>query len=399
MRRPSFVSGCCALVVAAGLAACSTDTGPSAAASRLTERLAAGANFTCALDHAGAAFCWGEGASGQLGNGAAFESPMPVRVDGGPYLSLAAGGDAACGLHFDFSVDCWGVVPAECCGQATGPFTTPTPVVAPVGFSHVSLGAGIGCGIGRSSDTYCWGSELLGALGNGEQSDTAVPPARVAGHHRFVSVSAGVFGGCGLDAAGAAWCWGANLFGELGTGSADDNAVATEPVAVTGGSRFAQITVGAAYACGITTSGTTACWGVNDAGQLGTGNGDDQTAPAPVAASGFVAVFAGGKNNVLDHTCALDASGAASCWGADDQGQLGAAAGATCASLQPVPCAMSPVAVERGLAFTTLALGDTHTCGMVADGHVYCWGLNSSGQLGDGTTTTTTTPVLSAFTP
>ena len=112
--------------------------------------------------------------------------------------------------------------------------------------------------------------------------------------------------------------------------------------------------MGTAYACGITTSGTTACWGVNDAGQLGTGNGDDQTAPAPVAASGFVAVFAGGKNNVLDHTCALNASGAADCWGADDQGQLGAAAGATCASLQPVPCGPPTPADDAGASTLTV---------------------------------------------
>jgi len=85
---------------AAALAACSSDTGPSGGG-RLTGRLAAGADFTCALDHTGAAFCWGAGAAGQLGNGARSESALPVRVSGGPYVALTATDRQACGLRRD----------------------------------------------------------------------------------------------------------------------------------------------------------------------------------------------------------------------------------------------------------------------------------------------------------
>jgi len=398
MRRLSFARFSCFIIVAVIVTACSNGTGPSGGAG-LTGRLAAGNNFTCALNHAGAAFCWGQGASGQLGNGAESESPAPVHVQGGPYVALTAGENAACGLRFDGAVECWGAVPSKCCGQTLGDLPVPTAVIAPVAFSHVSLGAGAACGVGRDGRAYCWGIDFNGALGNGEQSDTALPPVPIAGRHAFVSVSTGVFGGCGLDADGAAWCWGANLFGELGIGSSDGTVVATEPVAVAGGLRFTQLSVGAAYACGVTTAGLTECWGINEAGQLGDGTDADQAAPAPVAGASFVAVFAGGKNNVIDHTCGLDAAGAASCWGANHQGQLGAASDTTCSIGQPLPCALAPVAVQGGLAFRTLALGNSHTCGMVADGHVYCWGLNTSGQLGDGTTTTSGTPVLAAFTP
>lgn len=398
MRRRLFAPHCRMVLVAVVVAACSTDTGPSPGGIRLTGRLAAGDNFTCALDHAGAAFCWGQGASGQLGNGATFESPVPVHVEGGPYLSLTAGEDAACGLRFGGTVDCWGAIPPRCCGQATAGVDTPTPVNAPVAFVSVSAGAGSACGIARTGAAYCWGFEFSGALGNGEQSDSAVPPALVVGRHAFASVSAGVLGACGLDLDGLAWCWGADLFGELGIGNTDGTFVTTKPVAVSGGLRFVQLSVGAAYACGVTTSATTVCWGLNDFGQLGVGSGDSQPAPAPVSGAHFSAVFAGGKNDVLDHTCALDASGAASCWGANHQGQLGAPSDASCFGA-PLPCAPQPVAVEGGLVFTTLALGNSHTCGMVADGRVYCWGLNTSGQLGDGTTTTSMAPVRAMFTP
>jgi len=226
-----------------------------------------------------------------------------------------------------------------------------------------------------------------------------IPPlAPVAGGHAFATVSEGVFGGCGLDTGGQAWCWGANLFGELGIGGQVDT-VAVAPLAVSGRLRFTQLAVGGAYACGVTTTGLTECWGVNVAGALGDSTMIDHSVPAPVVHANFVAAFAGGKNDILDHTCGLDASGAASCWGANDFGQLGAASTETCHFAAGEACSTAPVSVVGGLTFTTLALGDAHTCGLVADGHVYCWGRNDDGELGNGTTTTTSAPVLSMFTP
>jgi alpha-tubulin suppressor-like RCC1 family protein len=118
-----------------------------------------------------------------------------------------------------------------------------------------------------------------------------------------------------------------------------------EPQAVAGGLTFTSLSAGAAYACGITTTGTTVCWGNNAAGQLGTTSGD---------------------------TCPFDPE---------------------------LPCALTPVAVEGGLTFTALAVGDAHTRGMVADGHVYCWGGNDDAELGDGTSAAHTAPALSMFTP
>lgn len=396
-RVPALVALLLAAVMAIG--GCSNDTGPSANGPRLTGRLAAGDNFTCALDHTGTAFCWGAGALGQLGNGGAAESAAPVRVEGGPYTSITAAEAGACAIRFDGGVDCWGVAPSSCCGHTQNPLLRPTPVVTRVRFTRLALGDQSACGVGRAFDAYCFGAETVGALGNGEQSDTAVPPVPVAGGHAFVSVSMGVLGGCGIDRAGAAWCWGANLFGELGIGQGEGGPVAPEPVEVSGGLHFTSLSAGAAYACGVTATGLTVCWGNNTAGQLGDSSVADRPVPTPVAGAGFVVVFAGAKNEVLDHTCALDADGAASCWGANDQGQLGSASADTCEFAGAVPCALTPIAVGGGLVFTTLSVGDAHTCGMVADGHVYCWGGNDDGELGNGSTTASATPVLSMFTP
>lgn len=401
MYRASFASACCT-VVAVGVAACSGDTGPTTGASRLTGRLVAGANFTCAIDHAGAAFCWGAGSSGQLGNGARFESVVPVHVNGGPYTALSATDDAVCGLRFDGAVDCWGGLIDQCCGQAQVLATAsiPTPIATSIRFSRISLGAFAMCGLDLSHRALCWGNQNNGGLGNGVDSSSTVPPAiPVAGGHEFASVSEGVFGGCGLDGTRRVWCWGANIFGELGIGDASSTTVASTPVAVSGGLRFAQLSVGAAYACGVTTSGVTACWGNNIGAALGDGTMTDRSSPTPVVHADFVTVFAGAKNDIIDHTCGLDATGAASCWGTNESGQLGAPSTETCNFGNGVPCSSAPVAVGGGLVFTTLALGNSHTCGMVADGHVYCWGRNVEGELGDGTTTSSGTPVQSMFTP
>jgi alpha-tubulin suppressor-like RCC1 family protein len=398
MRRLSFASSICCMSAVAALAACSNDTGPSGGG-RLTGRLAAGANFTCALDHTGAAFCWGAGAAGQLGNGARSESALPVRVSGGPYVALTATDQQACGLRADGKAECWGIAIAHCCAQALDTLAAPSPVTTSTRFSQISIGELSACGIDDAHHGFCWGDQSAGGLGSGVDADTALPPlAPIAGGHAFASLSEGVFGGCGLDTGGLAWCWGANLFGELGTGD-DVTVVALAPVAVSGGLVFSHLAVGGAYVCGITTTGLTECWGVNVAGALGDSTMVDHSVPAPVVHANFVAIFAGGKNDILDHTCGLDPSGAASCWGANDFGQLGAASSETCHFAAGEACSTSPLPVSGGLTFTTLALGDAHTCGVVADGHVYCWGRNDDGELGDGTTAPSAAPVLSQFVP
>jgi alpha-tubulin suppressor-like RCC1 family protein len=399
MRSTSFARAFYLLAAAGSLAACSSDTGPGAA--RLTARLAAGINFTCALNHAGAAFCWGAGSAGQLGDGTGVQSSVPVRVDGGPYLALAAGDTAVCGIRFDRHVDCWGAAAPKCCSQPQAHVLTPAALASNSTFERVAVGTGSACGIDGSHRGLCWGEDLEGALGDGQASDTAVPPAvTLPGNHSFTDIDQGVFGGCGIDTSGAAFCWGSDPFGELGIGDSTGAVEESLPLPVTGGLHFTQIAVGGAYTCGITTEGLAACWGLNVAGQLGVGTQDvDEAVPTPVVGGTFASVFAGDKNNVLGHTCALDAAGAASCWGANDFGQLGAASANTCQFGQNFPCSETPVAVAGGLKFTTLAIGDEHTCGMVADGHVYCWGANDQGQLGNGTTVQASTPVLSTFAP
>ncbi|HEX7487525.1 MAG TPA: hypothetical protein VF341_01360, partial [Anaeromyxobacteraceae bacterium] len=131
---------------------------------------------------------------------------------------------------------------------------------------------------------------------------------------------------------------------------------------------------GAAHTCAVASDGSVACWGANDAGQLGLASTIQQSlSPAIVTGiSGATAVAAGGS-----HACAI-ASGAAWCWGSNALGQLGD--GTTTSSATPVA-----VTGLAGVALKDIVAGGSHTCARAASGAVYCWGNNGSGQLGSGT--------------
>ena len=236
---------------------------------------------------------------------------------------------------------------------------------------------------------------------SGGHSDTA--SITVTAPLSLESVSAGVESTCGLTPNGAAYCWGANEVGELGTSGATGPETcffspsypgvpcSTVPVPVAGGLTFTSLTMSGAtndaHACGITTSGAAYCWGGNQIGQLGIGTtiGPEtcgghacRTVPALVAGGLTFAQLAAG----YAHTCGLTSAGAAYCWGANG-GQFGD--GSTSSSV--------PVPVRGGLTFSTLSTTDGVACGVMSTGAAYCWGRNEQGRLGNGTRISGSLPV------
>jgi uncharacterized protein YjdB/alpha-tubulin suppressor-like RCC1 family protein len=156
----------------------------------------------------------------------------------------------------------------------------------------------------------------------------------------------------------------------------------TAPATVLGGVSMNVVAAGYDHACGLTASGLPLCWGSDSDGQLGNGAGvQNQTIPAVVQGGlGFRAITAGGF-----HTCALSAIGSAFCWGQNTSGQLG---DATTMSRD------LPTAVSGGLVFTRIDAGSGHTCGLTAAGAMYCWGSNAFGQLGNGSLVSSSNPTL-----
>jgi len=199
------------------------------------------------------------------------------------------------------------------------------------------------------------------------------------------SLAVGLFHSCALEPSGEAWCWGSNLSGQIGDGAGGDGST---PVHVDFQGSFMQLDAGFLHTCGLDTEGRPYCWGDNSVGQLG-----DQTIMtriAPVAVAGgytFDRVRTGGY-----HTCALTADGVPYCWGANNNGQLGVLRSNTLC--QGAPCELQPTPVESGLVLTELSAGYGHTCGLTADGAAYCWGNNTTGQLGNGYFTSVARPVL-----
>ncbi|HEX9632858.1 MAG TPA: hypothetical protein VGA02_10370 [Gemmatimonadales bacterium] len=257
-------------------------------------------------------------------------------------------------------------------------------------YAAVSVGGIHTCGVTAEGAAYCWGLSKFGQLGDGTKKDRS-RPVPVAGGVSFAAVSAGGIHTCGLTAAGVAYCWGRNNAGQFGDGTYNDR---SRPVLVAGGLSFAALSAGDFHTCGLTAAGTAYCWGLNDNGQLGeviTVNGalgtmGDRKSPVSVSGGVSIAAVSAGGSGAPDrgYTCGVTAGGAAYCWGDNSAGQLGD--GTTCCD------GKIPVPVVGDVSFAAVSAGG-HTCAVTATGAAHCWGDNSSGQLGDGTRTSHTGPV------
>jgi alpha-tubulin suppressor-like RCC1 family protein len=211
---------------------------------------------------------------------------------------------------------------------------------------------------------------------------------------RVAAMAAGDEYTCALLSDGTVECWGDNYFGQLGDGTSSGPQACTEPepcsmtpVAVSGLTGVTAIAAGWAHACALLQGGTVECWGDNLSGELGDGTGaQTQTAPVAVSGLGGVTALAAG----YQHTCALLSGGTVECWGDNSSGELGdgkSTGPETCSSAPSVPCSTTPVAVSGLSGVTAIAAGYRHTCALLSGGTVECWGDDSSGELGDGTST------------
>ena len=236
----------------------------------------------------------------------------------------------------------------------------------------VSSGGIHSCGLTSDGAAYCWGDNMFGQLGNGGFIDSDTP-VEVVGGHAFSEISAGVVHTCGLTTAGDAYCWGRNLEGRLGDGTSSLSTGTPTPVLVLGGYDWVDVSAGNAHTCGVTTVGAAYCWGSNFGGELGNGTTTDSDTPVAVAGGLVFAEITAGSR----FSCGLSTVGAF-CWGDNLLGSLGN--GTTTNS-------NTPVAVAGGHDFVEISAGENHACGRTTAGVVYCWGSNSFGELGDGTNT------------
>jgi alpha-tubulin suppressor-like RCC1 family protein len=330
----------------------------------------------------------------QLGpDGTVFSEPVQLTIEYDP-AQLPPGASAPLlGIHKLIN-GAWVRVPGSIVDLVHETVTAPLQgfsgygLVESLSFTSVSAGARHTCGLTTKPDQlYCWGSNLYGQVGTGTTTEAEVTPVATRGvfvSGVFVSVSAGGAHTCGLTSAELAYCWGQNIAGQLGRGTMTYQELGPDRVADL---TFLFVRAGGATTCGLAEAGEFTfhlapwCWGDNSSGQLGDGTTINRSLPMFVLIGPFASMDVS-----VGHTCGLTAAGAAYCWGLNEFGELGD--GTTTNRFTPEPVAMPP-----GVTFASVTTGTYHTCGVTLAGNALCWGRNDSGQLGDGTTTDQLTPV------
>lgn len=339
--------------------------------------VATGAAQACAVLDDGTVSCWGSNAAGVLGDGSTTSSATPVKVSGlSDAVQVATASRHSCARTKAGAIVCWG----DNGGGALGDGTT-TSSTEPVatkdlteGATDVSTGQYHSCAVAGDGTVRCWGSNTFGQLGTGSLGPATPAPVQVQGVSDAVQVASGSNFTCALTTAGAVSCWGANTNGQLGNGT---KKASPAPVPVKGLDQgVAGISAGNQVACARLADGTARCWGSNAHGQLGDGGVADSNEPHPVVGLEDITSISAGAG-VGGHACAVTADGTAHCWGANAAGQLGN----TTSTFVPAPAAVQ----GDGATATKASAGRDGSCAVTDAGAAVCWGANTDGQLGTGT--------------
>ncbi|MBK6849974.1 MAG: hypothetical protein IPG96_21360, partial [Proteobacteria bacterium] len=246
-----------------------------------------------------------------------------------------------------------------------------------------AVGAYNSCAVKSDGTLWCFGSNVDGQLGRGTidgGSASALPVLEQKGSevvplNGVIQALLGRSHGCARRNDGSLWCWGKNDLGQLGDGTTLTRTYPVPVTALTGGAAVEQAAAGGSFVCVRRTDGTLWCWGSNATGELGDGTTISRSSPVRVTALGTETVdLAAGST----YACARQADGRLWCWGDNGFGQLGD--GTTLPRAAPAPV------TALGTAVAQVSLGGGQSCARLGDGSVWCWGKNTYGQVGDGTT-------------
>ncbi|MBL6748247.1 MAG: putative Ig domain-containing protein, partial [Candidatus Poseidonia sp.] len=353
---------------------------------------------TCALDSNQNVFCWGRNGNGQIGNGQTGTAacgtsghnckdiPTATNDLGSDVISLAFGHQHACGLLDTGAVKCWGRNNAGQLGTSGGDKDTPQTINLGSGRTATSIYAGghYTCAILDDASVKCWGQNTDGQLGIGSTSNTNTPTTinTLGSGRTAVSLATAMSTVCALLDDGSVKCWGSDYDGQLGNGgtNADLSSPPSSAINLGTGRTAKAITGGEFHFCAILDDDSIKCWGQGTDGKLGTGSTGDRTTPTSTSGS-----FASGRYAVAidagyDHTCVILDNGDMTCWGSDADGQLGngASSSSTISSLSS-----STISLGTGRTAISLSAGGEHTCAQLDNGQLKCWGNRADGQVGD----------------
>jgi alpha-tubulin suppressor-like RCC1 family protein len=396
--------------------------------------VSAGGDHTCAIATLdGTGYCWGSNAEGELGLGfdaaALPQASRPRRIaTTHKFTELKAGEAHSCGREGSQNLLCWGsrdrgqlgdgVCAASGMGSTCFPSAeSPVSIVSggilgteQIHLDQVVLGGTFSCivdvnggsGSFSSRKVRCWGTQdafTHGISFAGTADLALVLTPGLTGNAKITEVTAGGAHLCAkTDEISWVQCMGINDHGQLGDGTVgnppgppwspkDFTIVGGDP-ANPGGDGYptSGLSAGGSHTCALDGAGVL-CWGSNSSGQLGAAVQGDALYPTRAALPVQAVTLSAGD----EHTCALVTGGDVWCWGSNSNGQLGRGTIGGSSS--------APALVSGGLKFVSISAGGAHTCGVTPDGSIYCWGMNSSGQLGDATYVDRGAPVRVAESP
>lgn len=351
----------------------------------------AGTYNSCAIGQDGQRYCWGLALVADCTPAMCPNIVRPTKVAGTnvSFDSVTSGGGIHCGIVMTGEAYCWGDADASGVGSL-GDGTTkhsgaPIRVAIPNQIKAISAGYGHVCALDVQDEAYCWGSNLGGSLGVDVSSNVSPNPRRVSTSQKFRAISAGNTQTCAIANDNTGYCWGSG-YGSLGAGARDTACgmfpsclISKMPASIDGDLRWAMISAGNTFTCGVSLDNKGYCWGavmnIRDPnpplGTLGTGTFLGSKVPVLVAGDlKFKSIMAGTRQ-----ACALTLTGEAYCWGNNTFAELGI--GTTGGRFA------TPQRVAGNLRFLSLSLAD-HSCGITVNRNLYCWGSTASGRLGNG---------------
>jgi alpha-tubulin suppressor-like RCC1 family protein len=366
-------------------------------------QISAGAFYNLLITEDNEVYAWGVNSDGRLGDGSTSQRTTPVLVNtstfaGNKIIQVSAGGYSLA-LDENGNVYAWGPNSYGQLGdgstiQKTTPVLVNTSTFAGNKIIQVSAGSGHSLALDENGNVYAWGENLNGKLGDGSTDQRTIPvlvnTSTFAGN-KIIYVGAGVGNSLVIDEFDHVYTWGRNTFGEVGIGSYESMFTTPKKVynyGVLYPKSIFKISGSYDYSLALDTNGQIYSWGYYEFLGIDVHNNQNRHFPVEVNTSTFI-------NNIVDidvglaHSLALDENGNVYSWGYNSSGQLGD--GSTSQKTTPVLVNTSTFAGNK---IIQISASSFHSLALDENGNVYAWGENLNGQLGDGSTSQKTTPVL-----